>query len=60
MIITTANDIPNNEIIEILGIVKGQVVQSKHIGSDIAASFKTIVGGEQAFIEIMVLMIVKN
>ena len=46
MIITTANDIPNNEIIEILGIVKGQVVQSKHIGSDIAASFKTIVGGE--------------
>ena len=46
MIITTANDIPGKDIVEVLGIVKGQVVQSKHIGSDIAASLKTIVGGE--------------
>ncbi len=46
MIITTANDIPGREVVEVLGVVKGQVVQSKHIGSDLAASFKTIVGGE--------------
>ena len=31
---------------EPLGIVKGSVVQSKHIGKDIMAGFKTIVGGE--------------
>ena len=29
-----------------LGMVKGSTIQSKHIGSDIAQSFKTIVGGE--------------
>lgn len=29
-----------------LGLVQGSTVQSKHIGRDIAASFKTIVGGE--------------
>ncbi len=31
---------------ETLGLVDGSTVQSKHIGRDIAASFKTIVGGE--------------
>lgn len=31
---------------ETLGMVQGSTVQSKHIGRDIAASFKTIVGGE--------------
>jgi uncharacterized protein YbjQ (UPF0145 family) len=29
-----------------LGLVKGSVVQSKHIGRDMMAGFKTIVGGE--------------
>lgn len=32
--------------LETLGLVEGSTVQSKHIGRDIAASFKTIVGGE--------------
>ena len=31
---------------ETLGLVEGSTVQSKHIGRDIAASFKAIVGGE--------------
>lgn len=29
-----------------LGMVKGNVVQSKNVGKDIGASFKTLVGGE--------------
>ncbi|MCL2077549.1 MAG: YbjQ family protein [Oscillospiraceae bacterium] len=29
-----------------LGLVKGSVVQSKHVGKDIMAGFKTLVGGE--------------
>ena len=29
-----------------LGLVKGSTIQSKHIGNDIAQSFKTLVGGE--------------
>lgn len=38
--------IPGEEIREALGIVKGQVVQSKNIGRDFMAGMKTIVGGE--------------
>ncbi len=38
--------IPGEEIIEALGVVKGQVVQSKNIGRDFMAGMKTIVGGE--------------
>ena len=40
--------IPGYEIVETLGIVKGQVVQSKNIGRDFMAGMKTIVGGEIA------------
>ncbi len=38
--------IPNEEIEEALGLVKGTVVQSKNIGKDFLAGMKTIVGGE--------------
>lgn len=45
MILVNTDFISGKEI-ETLGIVKGSVVHSKHIGKDIMASFKTIVGGE--------------
>jgi len=38
--------VPGYEIVEALGIVKGQIVQSKNIGRDFMAGMKTIVGGE--------------
>lgn len=38
--------LPGYEITECLGIVKGQIVQSKNIGRDFMAGMKTIVGGE--------------
>ncbi|MGN1276862.1 MAG: YbjQ family protein [Floccifex sp.] len=38
--------LPGYEIVEALGIVKGQTIQSKNIGKDIGSGFKTIVGGE--------------
>ena len=46
MKLVTIDYVPGYEIIESLGIVKGQVVQSKNIGRDFMASMKTIVGGE--------------
>ena len=46
MIYTTTETIPGRDIIEIVGIVTGNVVQSKHIGRDIMAGLKSIVGGE--------------
>lgn len=46
MILATTETVLEREIIAILGIVTGNVVQSKHIGRDIMASLKGIVGGE--------------
>ena len=39
-------DYITGKTLQIITLVKGSVVQSKHIGRDIAASFKTIIGGE--------------
>ncbi len=40
--------LPGEEITEVLGLVKGTIVQSKNIGRDFMAGMKTIVGGEIA------------
>lgn len=46
MIFTTTEKVPGREISESLGVVMGNVVQSKHIGRDIMAGLKGIIGGE--------------
>ncbi len=46
MKLVSIDSIPGEEIIETLGIVKGQIVQSKNLGRDFMAGMKTIVGGE--------------
>ncbi len=46
MIITTTNEIPEKEIIEILGISRGSTVRARNIGRDIIATLKSLVGGE--------------
>ena len=46
MIISTMNDLPGDEIEEVLGEVFGLTVRSRNIGSQIGASFKSMVGGE--------------
>ena len=46
MIVVTTESIPGYQITEQLGIVNGSTVRAKHIGRDIAAFFKNIVGGE--------------
>lgn len=45
MLLINIDKIPDREFV-LLGMVKGTMVQSKHIGKDIMNSFKTIVGGE--------------
>ncbi len=45
MLLVNTDYITGKEL-EMLGLVKGSTIQSKHIGKDIAQSFKTIVGGE--------------
>ena len=39
-------DFVSGKNIETIEIVKGSMIQSKHMGKDIMAGFKTIVGGE--------------
>ena len=46
MIYTTTETVPGREITRVLGVVTGNVVQSKHLGRDIMAGLKSIVGGE--------------
>jgi len=46
MIISTTDSIPGKDVVEILGIARGNVVRAKHIGKDIMAGLKGIVGGE--------------
>ena len=45
MLLVSINHIPGKEY-EVLGLVKGCVVQSKHFGKDFMAGMKTLVGGE--------------
>ncbi len=46
MMVTSTDFIPQKEIIEILGIVKGNTIRAKHLGKDIMSGFKHLVGGE--------------
>ena len=45
MLLVNIDYIPGKEF-EVIGVVKGSMIQTKHLGNDIANSFKTLVGGE--------------
>lgn len=46
MIVSTIESIPGREITEVLGVVRGNAVRARHVGRDIIAGLKNIVGGE--------------
>lgn len=46
MILATTEKVPGKEVVNYKGFVKGSTIQAKHIGSDILAGLKSIVGGE--------------
>ena len=46
MIVVTTNEVAGKTIKETIGIVKGEIVQSKHFGRDFMAGMKNLVGGE--------------
>ena len=43
---TTALEIPGKKIAKVLGIAKGNTIRARHVGRDVMAGFKNIVGGE--------------
>ncbi len=46
MILVNTETIPGQRIRHTLGLVQGNTVRAKHVGRDIMAGFKNIVGGE--------------
>ena len=46
MLITSTFDITDKTIVKTLGLVKGNTIRARHVGRDIMAGLKGIVGGE--------------
>lgn len=46
MIVVTSENIANKRVVRTLGIVRGNTVRARHIGRDIMAGLRNIVGGE--------------
>lgn len=46
MLMTTQDEFADHTIIQTLGMVRGNTIRARHVGKDILASLRTIVGGE--------------
>ena len=46
MIVVNTETVPGHRIVESLGVVRGSTIRAKHVGSDIMASLRNLVGGE--------------
>jgi uncharacterized protein YbjQ (UPF0145 family) len=46
MIITTTEQIEGKKIKKTIGLVKGSTIRARHLGKDIMAGFRGMVGGE--------------
>ena len=46
MIITTGNELPGYEVTDVIGEVFGLTVRTRHVGSQVGAALKSLVGGE--------------
>ncbi len=46
MIHITTDRIPGKRVVKVIGLVRGNTIRSRHLGKDILAVFKNVVGGE--------------
>ncbi|MCS5629309.1 MAG: YbjQ family protein [Pirellulaceae bacterium] len=46
ILVVTTPDVPGRQVDRVIGLVRGNTVRARHIGKDIMAGLKTIVGGE--------------
>ena len=46
MIVTTSGQIEDKKIVKTIGLVKGSTIRARHIGKDIMAGLRGVVGGE--------------
>jgi uncharacterized protein YbjQ (UPF0145 family) len=48
MIVATSEVISGHRIVRTLGLVRGNTIRARHLGKDIKAAFRNVVGGEVA------------
>ncbi len=46
MILSTSDQVPGKRIVKILGLVKGNTIRARHLGRDLLAALKNVIGGE--------------
>lgn len=46
MILVTSDEIPGKRIVKTLGLVRGNTIRARHIGRDIMAALRNVIGGE--------------
>ena len=46
LLVSTTETVAGYEVAEVLGIARGNVIRAKHIGTDVIASLRNLVGGE--------------
>jgi uncharacterized protein YbjQ (UPF0145 family) len=46
MIVSTTGSVPGRDVAEVLGLVRGNTIRARHLGKDILAVFRNLVGGE--------------
>jgi uncharacterized protein YbjQ (UPF0145 family) len=46
MILTSSDDVPGKRIIKTLGLVRGNTIRARHVGRDVMAKLRGMVGGE--------------
>ncbi len=46
MIVVTTDSVPGREVTEVLGMVRGNTIRARHLGKDILAVLRNVVGGE--------------
>jgi uncharacterized protein YbjQ (UPF0145 family) len=46
MIVTTTQDIPGFHVVRVHGLVRGSTIRARHLGRDILALLRNVVGGE--------------
>ncbi len=46
ILIATTDEIPKREVVEVFGLVRGNTIRARHLGRDISAMLKNLVGGE--------------
>jgi len=46
VIVVTSDEIRGKKIVEVFGLVKGNTIRARHVGRDILAALRNVVGGE--------------